>query len=88
MTKMLAIEWAEHSIRVNAVAPGRLMTDSPSRSKTSNNTEYMKAMLAKIPLHRLATVEEVSAAIVFLASASASSITGQTMVLDGGLTVS
>jgi len=65
-----------------------LMTDSPSRSKTSNNAEYMKAMLAKIPLHRLATVEEVSAAIVFLASASAASITGQTMVLDGGLTVS
>ena len=88
MTKMLAIEWAQHSIRVNAVAPGRLMTDSPSRSKTINNAEYMKAMLAKIPLHRLATVEEVSAAIVFLASASAASITGQTMVLDGGLTVS
>jgi len=88
MTKMLALEWAEHGIRVNAVAPGRLMTDSPSRSLTSNDPDYMKAMLAKIPLHRLATVEEVAGAIVFLTSALANSITGQTVVLDGGLTIS
>ena len=88
MTKMLALEWAEHGIRVNAVAPGRLMTDSPSRSLTSNDPDSMKAMLAKIPLHRLATVEEVAGAIVFLTSALANSITGQTVVLDGGLTIS
>ena len=88
MSKMLALEWAEHSIRVNSVAPGRLMTDSPSRSVTGNNADYMKAMLAKIPLHRLATVEEVAAAIVFLAGSNAATITGQTIVLDGGLTIS
>ena len=64
------------------------MTDSPSRSLTSNDPDYMKAMLAKIPLHRLATVEEVAGAIVFLTSALANSITGQTVVLDGGLTIS
>ena len=87
MTKMLAIEWADDQIRVNAVAPGRLETDSPSRAITGNNPEYMAAMLKKIPLHRLATSEEVAQAIFYLASPAASAITGQTIVLDGGIVV-
>jgi len=85
MTKMLAIEWAEHQIRVNAVAPGRLETDSPSRAMTGNNPEYMANMLKKIPLHRLATAQEVAQAIYYLASPAANAITGQTIVLDGGI---
>ena len=48
---------------------------------------YMKAMLDRIPLHRLCTPEEVAAAVVYLASPQAASITGQVLVLDGGLTV-
>jgi NAD(P)-dependent dehydrogenase (short-subunit alcohol dehydrogenase family) len=86
MTRMLAIEWAPHSIRVNAVVPGRLDTASPSRQATLQDPEYMRKMLARIPLHRLATVEEVAAAVAYLASPNAASITGQTIVLDGGLT--
>jgi NAD(P)-dependent dehydrogenase (short-subunit alcohol dehydrogenase family) len=86
MTRMLAIEWAGHGIRVNAVAPGRLDTPSPSRAAQTSNKDYMAAMLARIPLHRLATVEEVAAAVAFLASPAAASITGQILVLDGGLT--
>jgi gluconate 5-dehydrogenase len=46
----------------------------------------MEAMLARIPLKRLATVEEVAAAVCYLASPQAASITGQILVLDGGLT--
>jgi 2-deoxy-D-gluconate 3-dehydrogenase len=65
MTKMLAIEWAGHGIRVNAIAPGRMETDSPSR---------------------LATAEEVAAAVCWLASPTAASVTGHTLVIDGGLT--
>jgi NAD(P)-dependent dehydrogenase (short-subunit alcohol dehydrogenase family) len=84
MTRMLAIEWAEHGIRVNAVAPGRLDTASPSRAGA--DPKYMAAMLARIPLHRLATAEEVAAAIAYLASPAAQSVTGQILVLDGGLT--
>jgi NAD(P)-dependent dehydrogenase (short-subunit alcohol dehydrogenase family) len=84
MTRMLAIEWAAHGIRVNAVAPGRLDTASPSRADT--DPKYMAAMLARIPMHRLATVEEVAAAVCYLASDGAGSVTGQTIVLDGGLT--
>jgi NAD(P)-dependent dehydrogenase (short-subunit alcohol dehydrogenase family) len=84
MTRMLAIEWAPHGIRVNAIAPGRLDTASPSRAGA--DPKYMEAMLARIPLHRLATAEEVAGAVAYLAGPRAQSITGQVLVLDGGLT--
>jgi NAD(P)-dependent dehydrogenase (short-subunit alcohol dehydrogenase family) len=86
MTRMLAIEWADHGIRVNAIAPGRLDTTSPSRAGTGADKAYMDAMLKRIPLHRLATAGEVAGAVVFLAGPAAASITGQTIVIDGGLT--
>jgi len=86
MTKMLAIEWAEHGIRVNAIAPGRMDAASPSRAEKGADAAYMAAMLARIPLHRLATAEEVAAAVCYLASPEAASVTGQTLVIDGGLT--
>jgi NAD(P)-dependent dehydrogenase (short-subunit alcohol dehydrogenase family) len=86
MTRMLAIEWAEHDIRVNAVAPGRLDTSSPSRAGSGSDKSYMEAMLKRIPLHRLATTEEIAGVVAFLASPAAASITGQTIVVDGGLT--
>ena len=86
MTRMLAVEWAEHGIRVNAVAPGRLATPSPSRAGKGADKTYMEAMLERIPLHRQATVGEVAAAVVYLVSPAAASITGQVLVLDGGLT--
>ena len=86
MTRMLAVEWAAHNIRVNAIAPGRLVTASPSRALA--NPSYMEAMLKRIPLRRLASVEEVASAAAYLASPAAASITGQVLVLDGGLTAS
>jgi NAD(P)-dependent dehydrogenase (short-subunit alcohol dehydrogenase family) len=86
MTRMLAVEWAMHNIRVNAIAPGRMETESPSRADTAANPKYMHAMLARVPLHRLATAEEVAAAVVYLAGDQARTITGQVLVMDGGLT--
>ena len=86
MTRMLAVEWAGHGVRVNAVASGRLATASPSRAEKGADQGYMEAMLKRIPLHRLATVEEVAGAVAYLASPAAASITGQMLVLDGGLT--
>jgi NAD(P)-dependent dehydrogenase (short-subunit alcohol dehydrogenase family) len=86
MTRMLAVEWGEHGIRVNAVAPGRMQTDSPSRAGKGNDPAYMAAMLKRIPLRRLATPEEVASAVCWLASPEAASVTGQTIILDGGLT--
>ena len=87
MTRMLAIEWAAYGIRINAIAPGRLDTRSPSRAARTDDPSYMQAMLARVPLHRLATVDEVAAAVCYLASPQAASLTGQTLVLDGGITV-
>jgi NAD(P)-dependent dehydrogenase (short-subunit alcohol dehydrogenase family) len=86
MTKMLAVEWAEHGIRVNAIAPGRMDTESPSRAEKGADPAYMEAMLKRIPLHQLVTPAEVAAAVLWLASPGAASITGQTLVMDGGLT--
>lgn len=86
MTRMLAIEWAEHGITVNAVAPGRMDTPSPARAGTGANKAYMDAMLKRIPLHRLTTAEEVAGAVAFIAGPVCGSITGQTIVMDGGLT--
>ena len=84
MTRMLAIEWAEHGIRVNAVAPGRV--DTPSRAGSLAEPGYRDAALGRIPLKRFGTPEEVAAAVSYLLSPAAAYITGQTLVLDGGLT--
>ncbi len=86
MTRMLAVEWAASNIRVNAIAPGRLVTPSPSRAGKGADPAYMEAMLKRIPLRRQASVEEVAATVAYLASDAAASMTGQLMVLDGGLT--
>ncbi len=84
MTRMLAIEWAALGIRVNAVAPATVLT--PSRAQILSDPEARARMLARIPSGRFPTAEEVAAAVCYLASEAADSVTGQTLVLDGGLT--
>jgi NAD(P)-dependent dehydrogenase (short-subunit alcohol dehydrogenase family) len=85
MTRMLAVEWAPHSIRVNAVAPGTVLT--PSRAELLSDPANRDRMLARIPSGRFITPEEVAAAVVYLASPAAASVTGHTLVVDGGITV-
>jgi NAD(P)-dependent dehydrogenase (short-subunit alcohol dehydrogenase family) len=85
MTRMLAIEWAPLGIRVNAIAPATVLT--PSREKILSDPEARARMLARIPLGRFPAAEEVAEAVCYLASDAARSITGQTLVLDGGVTV-
>ena len=84
MTRMLAIEWAPLGIRVNAVAPATVLT--PSREKLLADPDMRAQMLARIPLGRFPAAEEIAEAVCYLASDAANSITGQTLVLDGGLT--
>jgi NAD(P)-dependent dehydrogenase (short-subunit alcohol dehydrogenase family) len=84
MTRALAIEWAEHGIRVNAVAPGRVET--PSRAGSFADPSYLESALSRIPTGRLGKAEEIAAAVTYLASPLAEYITGQTLFLDGGLT--
>jgi NAD(P)-dependent dehydrogenase (short-subunit alcohol dehydrogenase family) len=82
MTRMLAIEWAGN-IRVNAIALATALTATRLKMLDAAARERM---LARIPSGRFIEPEEVAAAVVFLASPGAASITGQTLVLDGGLT--
>jgi NAD(P)-dependent dehydrogenase (short-subunit alcohol dehydrogenase family) len=84
MTRMLAIEWAPLGIRVNAVAPATVLT--PSREKMLSDPDARARMLARIPLGRFPSADEVAEAVCYLASDAARSITGQVLVLDGGLT--
>ena len=84
MTRMLAIEWAPFGIRVNAVAPGTTSTESRQRSLA--DPARREVMLARIPLHRFGTPEEMAGAIRYLASPVAAYVTGQTLLVDGGLT--
>jgi len=84
MTRMLAIEWAGHGIRVNAVVPGTVET--PSRAPFLAEPAARARMLDRIPLGRFGTAEEIAAAVRYLASDAAAYITGQTLLLDGGLT--
>ena len=84
MTRILAIEWAPHKIRVNAVAPGTTMTES--RRYILQDPDRQARMLSRIPLGRFGEAEEMAGAIRYLASPHASYITGQTLLLDGGLT--
>jgi NAD(P)-dependent dehydrogenase (short-subunit alcohol dehydrogenase family) len=85
MTRMLAIEWADHRIRVNAVAPGTVATPSRVAFFTADSGGF-KAMIDRVPLARLCEMDEVAAMVSYLAGPQAAYITGQTMVLDGGLT--
>ena len=85
MTRMLAYEWAQHGIRVNAIAPGTIET--PSRAAYFNaNPGTREAMLMRVPMGEFGTEDDVAGAVAYLASEDARYITGQTLVLDGGLT--
>lgn len=82
MTETLAIELASLGINVNAIAPGAI--DTPMMAASEMSKEELEGFLSRIPLHRVGRPEEVSAAVVFLASDEASYITGTTLYVDGG----
>jgi len=84
MTRALALELADRQITVNAIAPGAI--DTPGASQGLNE-EAKKQTIAVIPLHRMGTPDDIAQAVVFLASAKASYITGQTIIIDGGWTL-
>jgi NAD(P)-dependent dehydrogenase (short-subunit alcohol dehydrogenase family) len=85
MTRMLAIEWAKSGIRVNAIAPGSTMT--PTRAASlRDDPARRQGLIDRIPVGRFCTEEEIAALASYLASPQAEYVTGQTLLIDGGLT--
>lgn len=84
MTKSAAIELAPHGIRVNTVCPTFVRT--PLTEKTFNNPDRAAWIASKIKLGRLAEVEDIMGAVVFLAGDAAAMITGTSLLIDGGWT--
>lgn len=85
LTKTLALEYADRGIRVNAIAPGA--TATPINEAWTEDPEKQEEVESYIPLGRAGTSAEMAAAAAFLASDEAAYITGQTLFIDGGLTL-
>jgi len=86
LARNLACEYGKHNIRVNCIAPGLIKTDFAKA--LWDNPETLKASTARSPLLRIGEPDEIAGAAVFLGSAAGTFMTGQTIVIDGGATIS
>jgi NAD(P)-dependent dehydrogenase (short-subunit alcohol dehydrogenase family) len=84
LTKALAVEWAEHGITVNAIAPTFVHT--PGTAPLLDGPGLRDEILAKIPLRQLGTVSDITGAVTYLATAASRLVTGTVLVVDGGWT--
>ena len=85
MTENLAREWGPSGIRVNCIAPGSIPT--LMNQKQYSDIKVHQAMCDKLPLRRRGEADEIADGVLFMASPYASYITGQTLFIDGGLTI-
>jgi tropinone reductase I len=85
VARTLALEWARDGIRVNTVAPW--YTRTPLVEPVLSRPEALAAIVARTPLGRVAEPHEVATAVAFLAMPAASYITGQTLAVDGGMSI-
>ncbi|MGB6065726.1 MAG: 3-oxoacyl-ACP reductase family protein [Desulfomonilaceae bacterium] len=82
LTKSLALEWAKHNVRVNAIAPHYLETEMTKKLRDTD--KVYEGIVGKIPLRRFAKPEEILGTLLLLASPASSYITGSVIVVDGG----
>lgn len=85
LTKSLAIAWAGDGIRVNAVAPGFIVTDQSARARA--DPAFVAAVEARTPMARWGLPDDISGAVLFLASSAAAFMTGACLPIDGGYSV-
>lgn len=86
LMKTMAVAWSRHGVRANAVAAGLIKTRQTAL--VTETPEYVAPTLARTPLGRVGEPAEVAAAVLFLTSAAAAFITGQTLPVDGGFSIS
>ncbi|KAL6195517.1 hypothetical protein ACLB2K_031136 [Fragaria x ananassa] len=85
LAKNLACEWAKDNIRINSVAPWFIRT--PLVEPLLSDEKFSEAVISRTPFGRIGEPEEVSALVAFLCLPAASYITGQTICVDGGMTI-
>jgi dehydrogenase/reductase SDR family protein 4 len=84
-TKVMAQQWAQYNIRVNAIAPG--LTKTKFSEFLWNNKDILPVAMQGTPMRRVAEPQEMVGAVIFLASDASSYVTGQVLAVDGGLTI-
>ncbi|MCL5109279.1 MAG: glucose 1-dehydrogenase [Chloroflexi bacterium] len=84
LTKVLAVEWAQNNVTVNAVAPTFIETQMTA--KMFEDEQFRQSVLDRIPLGRLGKPKDVAAAVIYLASEAGDLVTGSTLLVDGGWT--
>jgi NAD(P)-dependent dehydrogenase (short-subunit alcohol dehydrogenase family) len=86
LTKQMALEWGPNGIRVNSIAPG--LIDAGMSNAVHADLEIREAREKRIPLRRLGTAQDIANLVSFLASEQSSYITGENILVDGGVTMS
>ncbi|PNP59987.1 hypothetical protein THARTR1_00011 [Trichoderma harzianum] len=84
LTKALSNEWAQHKIRVNAIAPGYIATDMNTDTRSNPDQTYYQSIVTRIPMGHWGKPEDFKGPAVFLASDASSYVSGETIVVDGG----
>ncbi len=84
LTKVLALEWSDRGVTVNAVAPTFIYT--PGTAERLDQPEYLQGVLDRLPIGRVGTTTDVAAAVIYLASPAGGLVSGHVLVVDGGWT--
>ena len=84
LTRVLALEWSGKGVNVNAVAP--TFTYTPGTAERLDNPEYYQNVVSRIPANRVANLQDVAGAVIYLASPAGNMVTGTTLLVDGGWT--
>ncbi len=84
LTRSLAVEWARHGIRVNAISPGFI--ENPGLPEALQANTGLQEKLFRVPLARMGRQEDIVGDVIYLASDAADYVTGASLVIDGGMT--
>ena len=84
VSKVMALEWAQEGVTVNCIGPTYVYT--PGTAESLDNPEFLKTVVDRIPVKRVATIDDVAGAVIYLASPAAGMVTGTLLLVDGGWT--